>query len=513
MNGAESVIRTLIEGGVEVCFANPGTSEIQFVAALDRVSGMRAIPTLFEGVAVGAADGYARMTAKPACSLLHLGPGFANGLANLHNASRAHVPLVNIIGDHATYHRKHDAPLTADIEALARPYSSWLRTSASAAQVGQDCAEAIAAACEAPGRIATLILPADVAWSEGGRTAMLPAIPVALLPDESSIAHAASMLKNGEKTAILLGDRAAQGDALRTAARIAAATGAALLAPFSFSRIERGAGRPMVARIPYVVEQAVEQLREFRQLMLVGAQAPVAFFASPSTPSVVTPPGCNIFTLARSSENGLQALVALAETLSASNVAFRPQAAARPALPTGEITLAGLAAAVGALLPEHAIVIDESLTSGRGMLTTTKGAPPHDWLVNTGGSIGLGTPLAVGAAVACPDRPVLCLAGDGSLMYTLQSLWTAARERLNITLVVFANRSYAILKGELSRLEGTSGSRALDLLDIGRPDLDFVALAKGLGVPGRRVSTLEEFATALQSGFESCAPNLIEVPL
>jgi acetolactate synthase-1/2/3 large subunit len=403
--------------------------------------------------------------------------------------------------------------LTGDIEALARPYSSWLRTSAGAPQVGRDCAEAVAAAREAPGKIATLILPADVAWSEGGRTATAPMIPTAPAPDEATIAGAASLLKNGKETAIVLGDRAAQGDALLMAGRIAAATGATLLAPFSFSRIERGAGRPIVERIPYVVEQAVEQLRGFKQIILVGAQAPVAFFASPSTPSVVTPPDCSIFTLARSSESGLQALEALAELLSAARVAFIPQRAVRPAPPGGEITLPGLAAAVAALLPEHAIVIDESLTSGRGMMAATRGAPPHDWLVNTGGSIGLGTPLAVGAAVACPDRPVLCLSGDGSLMYTLQSLWTAAREGLNITVVVFANRSYAILKGELSRLEGASGQRAFDLLNIGRPDLDFVALAKGLGVPGRRVSTLEEFADALQSGFDSTAPNLIEVPL
>jgi acetolactate synthase-1/2/3 large subunit len=474
---------------------------------------MRAVPVLFEGVAIGAADGYARMAAKPACSLLHLGPGFANGLANLHNASRAHVPLVNIIGDHATYHRKYDAPLTADIEALARPYSSWLRTSQISSQVGQDCAEAIAAARAAPGNIATLILPADVAWSEGGRVANLPTIPAPTLPDTATIESAASLLKNGKRTAILLGDRAAQGEALVIAGRMAAMTGARLLAPFSFSRIERGAGRPIVERIAYVVEQAVEQLRGFSQLILVGAKAPVAFFASPSSPSIVTPPDCHIFTLAHSNEDYVQALNALAETLSASRVPFEPQAAARPAAQSGDITLAGLAAGVAALLPENAIVIDESITSGRSMMAATKGAPLHDWLVNTGGSIGLGSPLAVGAAVACPDRPVLCLSGDGSLMYTLQALWTAAREGLNITLVVFSNRSYAILKGELDRLEKPVGRAALNLLDIGKPDLDFVALAKGLGVAGRRVSTLDEFTTALRSGFESAAPNLIEVPL
>jgi acetolactate synthase-1/2/3 large subunit len=513
MNGAESITRTLKQGGVEVCFANPGTSEIHLVAALDRIGGLRGVPCLFEGVAIGAADGYARMTAKPACSLLHLGPGFANGIANLHNAHRARVPLLNIIGDHATFHRKYDAPLTADIEALARPYSSWLRTSSSSASAGKDCAEAIAASRAAPGRIATLIVPADAAWNEGGRPVALAEPSKAPLPSASTLESAARLLRNGRRTGILLGDRAAQGAALIAAGRLAALTGAKLLAPFSFSRIERGAGLPVVERIPYVVEQAVELLREFSQLILVNAQPPVAFFASPSGPSVVTPPDCNIFVLAKSDEHCGGALAALAELVSASQAAFPPQESIRPAVPGGAITLAGLAATVGALLPPHAIVVDESITSGRGMMAATRGAAPHDWLVNTGGSIGIGTPLAVGASIACPDRPVLCLSGDGSLMYTLQALWTAARESLNITVVVFANRSYAILKGELSKLEHSPTQASSDLLDIGRPDLDFVALAKGMGVPGRRVTTLEEFAHALRSGFESAAPNLIEVPL
>jgi acetolactate synthase I/II/III large subunit len=513
MNGAESIVRTLSEGGVEVCFANPGTSEIHLVAALDHVKGIRGVPCLFEGVAVGAADGYARMTAKPACSLLHLGPGFANGLANLHNASRAHVPILNLIGDHATYHRKYDAPLTADIEALARTYCRWLRTSAAAKEAGQDCADAIANTHAAPGSISTLIVPADVAWTDGGQTGKLSTPPATPLPNMASIEGAAALLKNDQQSAILLGDRAAQGDALIAAGRIAAATGAKLFVPFSFSRVERGAGLPAVERIAYVVDQAVSQLHEFRQLILVGARQPVAFFASPSTPSVVTPANCNIFTLARSDNNCVAALEALAASLSASRVAFRPVEKGRPGIPGGDITLSGLAAVVGALLPPHAIVVDESITSGRGMMAAARGAAPHDWLVNTGGSIGIGMPLSVGASIACHDRPVLCLSGDGSLMYTLQSLWTAAREGLNITLVVFANRSYSILKGELSRLGQDSGRSALDLLDIDRPDLDFVALAKGMGVPGRRVSTLEEFAAALQSGFDSAAPNLIEVPL
>jgi len=260
-----------------------------------------------------------------------------------------------------------------------------------------------------------------------------------------------------------------------------------------------------------VVQQAVDQLREFHQLILVGAPAPVAFFAHPGRPSVITAEGCETHTLAQSGEG--DALEALAASLSVSSGAFRAQEAERPSPPRGGFSLPGLAAAVGATLPQNAIVIDESITSGRGIMGATRGGPPHDYLVNTGGSIGISIPLALGAATACPGRPVLCLSGDGSAMYTLQGLWTAMRENLAITTVVFANRTYEILKSELAGLDAVPGPRALDTLDIARPALDFVALAKGMGMRGMRVSTLEEFAAALVTGFKSAEPNLIEVPL
>jgi acetolactate synthase-1/2/3 large subunit len=513
VNGAESLVRTLTGAGVDVCFMNPGTSEIHFVAALDRVHEMHGVACLFEGVASGAADGYARMAGRPACALFHLGPGLSNALANLHNACRAHVPLVNIVGDHVTWHRRFDAPLAADIEAIARPYSKWLRSSGSSAAVGKDCAEAIAAARETPEGIATLILPSDTAWGDDGVVGTVRDFVPAPLPDAGAIEHAAQMLRNGTPTAILLGTSLTQGDALLTAGRIAAATGAKLLAPFNFARITRGAGLPPVERVAYVVDQALAQLRAFGQFILVGAPVPVAFFGYPGKPSVLVPEAATVHTLAEMREDGVRALSMLADALGARNVQPASQNAERPALPAGAITTDGLAATVGALLPENAIVVDESITSGRGMMAATRGAPPHDYLSNTGGSIGIGLPLAVGAAVACPDRPVLCLEADGSGMYTLQALWTAAREELAVTTVVFANRAYQILKGEIAALAGNPGPRALDMLEIGRPDLDWVALAKGMGVPARRVETLDDFAAALRAGFASGAPNLIEVPL
>ncbi len=514
MNGAESLVRSLVAGGVETCFTNPGTSEIHLVAALDRVPEIGCVLGLFEGVVTGAADGYARMAEKPASTLLHLGPGFANGLANLHNASRAQVPIVNLIGQHATYHLRHDTPLTSDIEAIARPYSKWLRTSASSSEVGRDAAEAIIAARTAPGQIATLIVPADAAWNDGGAIAAIPAFQKPPLPHAHTVEHAAALLRSDLRTAILMTGNALHGNGLTTAGRIAAATGAKLLAPYSLTRLRRGAGIPRVDRVQYVLEQGIEQFKEFRQLILVGAQPPVAYFAYPGKRSEFTSPECEIHTLAKPGEDYVGALNALAEALSARGGDHTAERAERPPMPNGEITLPGLAAAVGALLPENAIVVDESMTSGRGLMAATKGAPPHDWLGNTGGSIGIALPLAVGAAVACPSRKILCLSADGSGMYTLQALWTMAREGLNVTTVVFANRDYAVLKREFSYLGvGNPGARALDMFEIGRPDLDWVQLAKGMGVPGTRVDSLDAFGKALRAGLDGEGPTLIEVPL
>jgi acetolactate synthase I/II/III large subunit len=521
MNGADSLIRTLVAGGVEVCFANPGTSEMHLVAALDDTDQMRCVLGLFEGVVTGAADGYTRMAEKPAWTLLHLGPGFSNGLANLHNASRAQVPMVNLIGQHPASHLRYDTPLASDIEAFARPYSRWLRTSKKASEAGRDAADAIVAARTRPGQIATLIVPADVAWGEGGAVPAIPPVPRAPLPSAENIERAAAMLCSGVRTAMLLSGDTLYGKGLAVAGRIAAAAGAKLLAPYPFARLERGAGVPVAERIHYPLEQAVDQLKEFRQLILVGAPAPVAYFAYPDKSSVLTQPECDIFTLARPGEDYVGAVESLEAALSSRDKSSSGAShsgsvvaakAERPSLLSGEITLQGIAGSVGGMLPENAIVCDESMTSGRGLMAATRGAPPHDWLACTGGSIGIAMPLAVGAAVACPERRVLCLTADGSGMYTPQALWTMARENLNVTTVVFANRVYGVLKREFSGLKlGEPGPRALSLFEIGRPDLDWVSLAKGMGVPATRATSLEAFQQALRNGFEGAGPSLIQV--
>jgi len=514
MNGAESLIRTLVGGGVDVCFANPGTSEMHFVAALDRVPAMHCILALFEGVCTGAADGYARMADRPAATLLHLGPGFANGMANLHNASKANTPLVNVVGDHATYHRAYDSPLTSDVEGIARPYSNWLRTSKSATDVSGDAATAIAAARRAPGHIATLILPANTAWSAAGDIAEVEPDERRAIVADAAVERAALLLRSGPAAIIVAGPALREGP-LATAGRIATLTGAKIYAPYGMARAERGAGRVPFERVPFSLDGALAMFAQMRSIILVGATAPVAFFAYPGRPSVLTPDDCTVHVLSRPDEDGVAALEALAERLGARTSAPGFAPALAPASPQGPITLPGIAAVVAAAIPQHAIVVDESQTSGRAIMTTSIGSAPHDYICNTGGSIGYALPVAVGAAVACPDRPVLCLEADGSGMYTLQALWTIARENLNVTTVIMANRKYQVLIGESKNVGAGGvealGPRALDMLEIGRPNLDWVALANGMGVPGERVTTLDAFAAALQRDLREPGPALIEV--
>ncbi len=514
MNGAESLVRSLVASEVNVCFTNPGTSEMHFVAALDSVPGMRCVLGLFEGVVTGAADGYYRLSDKPASTLLHLGPGLANGLANLHNAKKAHSGIVNVVGDHATYHLEHDAPLTSDIEAVAAPMSNWVKSSPKAEGIAADGALAVEAAHTGAGQIATLILPADTAWNDGGApvTANPPA-PRVSADKDAVVAAAKALTAAGSGGMLMLGNVALRESALNLAGQISAKTGCRLLSEGQNARLQRGAGRVKVERVPYVVEMALGVLRNVTHMVLCGAKQPVAFFAYPNKPSVLTPEGCQITKLATVDMDLEGALEALAAELGCMHEAPAHMAdLARPDAPCGEITLEKIAAVLGAHLPENAIVVDESVTSGRGFFPLTAGAPAHCWLNGMGGSIGYAMPVSVGAAVAAPDRKVVTLEGDGSGMYTMQSLWTMARENLDVTIIVFANRAYKILQGELTNVGVQNpGPRAVDMLTLDRPTIDWTSMARSLGVESSRASDCDELIRALNHGLASDGPYLIEL--
>ena len=512
MNGAESLLRTLVAGGVDVCLTNPGTSEMQFVAALDRVPQMRAILTLYEGIATGAADGYWRMADRPASTLLHLGPGLANGLSNIHNARKASSGIVNIIGEHATQHMKYDAPLASDIAGLARPLSHWVRTSADAKSVAADTAAAIAEARRS--RIATLIVPGDCTWNEGAAPERVPTAETRVnsVPDIDAAVRA---LRSGEPAILIIGGKLIRGKALELAGRIAGKTGATLATQFFSARLERGAGRVPTFRIPYYIEPALKSLAGFRHFITVETREPVSFFAYPGKPSLLKPEGALVHEVCAPGEDGLAALEALASAVGAQPADARHQERASETLPAGALNAQSIARILAALIPENGIVVDESITTGRESMGLTAGAAPHDWLQNMGGSIGYGLPVATGAAIACPERRVLALSGDGSAMYTLQALWTQAREGLNVTNVIFSNRAYQILRMEFAGVGAgvAPGPRASAMMSIDNPVLDFAAMAKGMGVPSRRAGTCEELIAALQGYLREPGPSLIDVIL
>jgi len=510
MDGAEALIRTAVASGVDVCFANPGTTEMPLVAALDRAPGMRPVLALFEGVCTGAADGFARMSDRPAMTLLHLGPGFANGIANLHNARRARSPIVNVIGDHATWHLAADAPLTSDIVSLANPVSGWVRSVRSAGDVAGDTVAAIEASLAPPGQVATLIVPADCQWNEspGPAATARRVAPASVSGDR--IEQAALALRRGD-AALFLGGVALRSAGLRAAGRVREASNARLLHDVFVARLERGADLPAIERLPYFPEQAIAALANVRTLVMVGTREPVSFFGYPNVPSRLAPEGCERIVLAAPEEDGVGALEALADALGAPREISAVAAAARPAVPSGVLDVATLGQAVAALQPEGAIVVDESATSGAVWFALAGSAPRHTVLGLTGGAIGQGLPTAVGAAIACPQRKVIALQADGSGMYTAQALWTMARESLDVVVVLCANRAYRILQLEVARAGiAEPGPAARALTELTNPPLDWCAIARGMGVPAARATDADSFAKELSRALADPGPALIE---
>jgi len=511
MNGAERLLETLVDCGVELCFANPGTSEMQLVSAIGNNDGMRAVLCLFEGVVSGAADGYARMMDKPAITLLHVGSGFSNSMANQHNAKRAHVPLINIVGDHATYHMQYDSPLTSDVPGHAKLCSEWVGVSESADDLAVNGAKAVQASLQGWGKVVTLIAPANHAWEESPNMAPALNVPVMEQVSANVIEGIAEALSNGKTTAFYMGGRALREASLLAAGRIAKATGARILCETFPARLQRGAGRVPVERLPYFAEQATEFLSGFEQIILVGVAAPVAFFAYPGKDSWLTPASCDVLTLADVGLDVQTALEDLATAVGATEPPVTTPLAPEQPSPTGVLSPIAMGQSISQLIPENAIISDEAATCGLALAPTTEKAPAHDWMTLTGGAIGQGLPLSLGAALACPDRKVIALQADGSAMYTVQALWSMARENADVTVVIFNNRSYAILNIELARVgAGQPTPKTLSMLDLSRPDINWVDISEGMGVPATRATTAEEFHQQFADAMAQKGPRLIE---
>lgn len=512
MIGAECLLRTLTANGVDICFMNPGTSEMQFVAALDRVPEMRGILCLFEGVCAGAADGYARMLRRPASTLLHLGPGLGNGLSNFHNARKAWSPVVNIVGEHTTQHLRLEAPLSADIEAFAHTVSGYVRSLERAADMGREVSAAVAAACAPPGQVATLIVPADFSWSEAGEPCTPFSRAAAAAPCQESIREVARLLRSGEPVGLLLGGSTLLAPGLELAGQLASAAGVRVFASRYGARLARGGCRFAPLRLPYFPEAAESALAGLRHLILVETGPPVSFFGYPGRPGSMVPAGCAVHVLAPVEANGMEALQALIEECGSPGLFTPAVDCGLPELPPdGELTIESIGRTLAHLLPEGAILSDEMVSSGEVVLRQLGGAAEFDLLPVTGGSIGQGLPVAVGAAVACPGRKVIAMEADGSSMYTPQSLWTMAREKLDVVVVILVNRRYRILDIEMQRTgAGAVGPRANDMLDIGRPDLDWVKLSEGMGVEAGRATTADQFIAQFREAVKQTGPRLIE---
>ena len=514
MNAAENLIAKAANLGIEVCFANPGTTEMPFVVALAKVGKVRSVLCLFEGVCTGAADGYARMKHHPALTLLHLGPGFGNGIANLHNAHRAHSPVVNLIGDQATWHRVVDAPLTSDVEALAKAASTWVRTSRSASDLSNDLADAVAASTDLPGQIATLIVPHDFQIQEVETldTATQASIPVSEL-DTGRVRDAANFLQSNEKVAVILGGRALGELGLRAAKRIADSTGCQLFCEPFPARIERGGDLPTVERLPYFPETILAALKPYSRILLAGAAEPMSYFGYDGYPARLVTPQQQLIHLANTTDDVTVALDTLADEVARATTRDAPHPQTEPFIyPTGPLSSETICAAIALLQPKDAVIVDEGATTSAPYFAMSRSAPHHSLLTLTGGAIGQGMPCATGAAIACPDRKIISLQADGSGMYTLQSLWTQARERLNVTTLIFANRRYRILEIELARA-GHAVPSALSsaLCELVNPHLDWVHLANGMGVKARRVESTEDLLSALKQSFANSGPELIEI--
>jgi acetolactate synthase I/II/III large subunit len=510
MNGAESLVHTLINNGLKVCFANPGTSEMHFVAALDRIPGLRCIPGLQENVVTGMADGYGRVARDPAVTLLHCSGGLTNGIANLLNARKAFSPIVNIVGDQATYHAPYDPPLAADTESFARASSHWMKKSSRTADVGMDAAQAVQAARSSPGQVATLILPSDSSWNDGGVVADRLSVMPPSKADAHAVQQAERILRSHSNTVLILGGPALTEGAQYQAARLAAKTGCKVIAQSITGFVQRGKGRMALQRVPYPVDAAIAFLKDAEQIILVGSKGALGFFAYPGKPSFHHQSHARVHVLARVEQDCEDALGKLADAFSAPAVPM-PVVKGKVDIPKGPPTSEGFSQLLTAIMPENAIVADEAITFGSDLWAHTHRAAPHDWMMVTGGAIGFGMPCATGAAVAGGGRRVINIQADGSAMYTIQSLWTQAREKLPVTTIIINNRSYRILLGEYQGVGANPGPTALNMLSLANPDMDFVSMANGMGVEAVKAETLEDCAALMQASFKKDEPFLIEL--
>ncbi|MWV26852.1 acetolactate synthase large subunit [Erythrobacter sp. GH3-10] len=513
--GADLLLDSLYDAGARICFANPGTTELSLVSALARDGRMRCVLSLFEGVCTGAADGYARVSGEVPLTLLHLGPGFANGIANLHNARRAGSRIVNLIGDHATWHLEYDAPLTSDIHSLASPVSREVIYLDKPDAIADGVTNAFAATNIAEGGAATIIFPTDVvdapAPADATALAQVPYSPAPVA--DAKIESSAKALDEGGDVVVLLGGNALGEAGVRAGGRLAAALGGRLLMEPYPAIVTLGGDLPKVERQAYFPDDVIAQMGESR-VVLAGARMPISYFGYEGWPSQLVPED-RLVRLAEPGDDAVAALEALADHFDA-KAATAPVAAEDVNSPPADkdVSAASIVEELLVQLPEDSIISLEGSTMGGPWLRNAHRAPKHRVITNTGGAIGQGLPCAVGAALAQPDARIVSLQSDGSAQYTLQSLWTMAREGLKVTIIIAANHRYAILQTELNRAGVPLDDKVVaNLTKLDHPRVDWVSLAQGYGVEATYARTNGELAEAMRRGLSLDGPMLIQAEL
>jgi len=514
MNGAQAFFKVLLDGGVDTIFGCPGTSEMQIIQELGQTN-VHAVLGLQENVVTGMAHGYGVMTGKPSLSLLHVACGISNGLANMHNGRRAGAPMVVFAGGVAANHEVNNPEhqMLLRPQQIAAAATDWQREALTSDLLADCAAEALQVANTGYGKVAMVFGPAQTFWEEATilEDQTRPPIPPRRV-SASTIKEIAESIQSGKKTCLLLGGHALREEALEVAGRISAATGAELWQDYIVARLQRGAGRVPVKRIPYVVEAGVEALKDFEQIVLVGNQIPIPTFSYKGKPLTKVPEGCAIKTLGTTECDLLQALTDLADAVNAPAKAPVHQDRAKGVAPTGVLNEAAICQSIVAAMPDNVIVVDEGNMESFNFPELTAGAAPHDFMqAPTGGAIGAGASVAIGASVAAPDRKVVCLEGDFSLNLNIMSLWTMAKQNSNICLVIMNNGGSQALRMELARVRpGDETDKALDMLLIRDPEIDYVKIAEGNGLSATRATTAEEFHQQFVAAMKKKGPHVID---
>ena len=514
MNGAAAFFKSIVDNGIDTIFACPGTSEMQVVDEVG-YSNLRVVLCLFENSVTGMADGYARMLDKPALGMVHVTCGLTNALANMHNARIANSRMIIFGGG---VHVAHEVNEPVHSMLQRQPYVAQIAAQCviearSPDQLAAAATQALKASNDGAGKIVYVYGPNNAVWGESSFQGKLTSsAEQRQRVSTATISSIADTLKAGKKTAFILDNLALREEGLEILGRIAEGAGGRLFREWLPSRIAMGAGRVRTETLPYGGAEGRELLSEFDQIVLVGAKIPVCPFSYENQPWVKIPENCNVHTLATADHDILAALEELATQLDLPEKASNRYNRKPGEPPTGPLSGNSIVQSLSILMPADSIVLDEAMLENVMFPLLMDGAAPFDFMAACpGGAIGAGPPVACGAAIACPNRKVILLEGDFSLMQGNTALWSMAQHNLDICVINYNNEGSASLSTELARVrQGEAQPKSIELLRIRKPTIDYAAMAESMGVPASRAETAEEFHLQLTKAMSTKGPHFID---